>query len=180
VLVAVLVLAGGCGIDAQGEADRVAPADVPFGLLEEQPTTTETVSDRTENVYLVADDRVVAIERSVPDDVGLSDLLELVVDGPSDTERALGITTAVPEGAVASVSSGRGLAEVDLTAAFGEIRGADQLVALAQIVYTLTAQPGIGGVIFTLDGQDVQVPLGDGTVGVEALTRDDLRSLAPT
>jgi spore germination protein GerM len=175
-----LGVAVGCGIDAEREANRVPPTEVPFGLLDQQATTsTEAPSGRTATVYLVAEERLVDIDRPVADGAGLSDLLELVVDGPSDTERVLGVTTAIPEGAVAAVSSSRGLAEVDLTAEFGEIRSADQLLALAQIVYTLTAQPGIGGVNFTLEGEDVDVPLGDGAVGTEALTREDLRSLAP-
>jgi hypothetical protein len=174
--VLVVVLAG-CGIASETDANRVAPDEVPFGLLDDQVTTT-IASGTTEPVYLVTNDRLVPVDRTVPVGGELTDLLELVIDGPSGVEEELGITTALPAGTVGSAREARGVAVVDLTAEFGDIRSADQPLALAQIVYTLTAQPGIGAVRFTLEGQDVDVPLPDGT-SAATLARDDLETFAP-
>ncbi len=170
---------GACGVATQDRAVRVDPAEVPFGLLEAATTTTVVDEGRPEVVFLVADDRLVAVDRRAGDDASLADLLELVVAGPSDTERTLGITTAVPAGAVASAEAERGVAQVDLTEAFGDVRSDEQLLALGQLVYTLTQQPGIGGVSFTLDGEPVAVPLPDGTEVRGAVSRDDLELVAP-
>lgn len=184
VVVAVLVAAAllvvaACGIPSESEANRISPDDVPFGLLDEETTTTAVAEGRSEDIYLLAKDRLIAVERSIPEDGGLTALLQRVVDGPSKEERSLGITSAVPVGTVASVGSSRGVATVDLNAAFGDIRSSEQLLALAQIVYTLTGQPGIGGVAFTLEGEPVKVPLAGGQLRQGPLSRDDFSALAP-
>lgn len=175
------LLAGlvGCGVSPQDEAVRIAPESVPFGLLEETPSTTVVDEGRTASVYLLARDRLVQVERSVADDGSLADLLELVVAGPTEVERSLGITSAVPAGTVASVEVEGGIATVDLTSAFGEIRTADQLLALGQIVYTLTDQPGIGAVAFTVEGEPITAPLSETAAEDEPLSRDDLAAIAP-
>jgi spore germination protein GerM len=71
------------------------------------------------------------------------------------------------------VTTARGTATVDLAEAFTLAGQEDQAAAIAQLVYTLTARPGIGRVAFTLDGEVVEVPRGDGTLTTDALTRDD-------
>ncbi len=176
--VSVGVLASSCGIAPQPEATRLPPEDVPFGLLDEVTTTQPDVG-RSVVVYLLSGGRLLAVDRTLPREGTLADLLTLVVTGPSESERALGITTALPAGSVATVATERGAAAVDLTAAFGELRSSDQILALAQIVYVLTGQPGIGAVAFTLDGDPIEVPRTDGTASDAPLTRDDVEALAP-
>lgn len=178
VVVAVSALAG-CGVSSQGRATRIEPEDVPFGLLEDEPTTTVVEAGKTATMYLLTADRLVAVDRSVPTDAGLDDLLGEVITGPTEVEQSLGITTAVPAGTIASVDTSRGVAEVDLTASFGDVRSREQILALGQIVYTLTGQPGIGGVRFTVEGKDVTVPLSDGSLSDDPLSRDDFKAVAP-
>lgn len=177
-VVAVSAMAG-CGVSSQGRATRIEPEDVPFGLLEDQPTTTVVEEGKTATMYLLSADRLVAVDRSVPTDAGLDDLLGEVIAGPTEVEQSLGITTAVPAGTIASVDTSRGVAEVDLTASFGDVRSREQILALGQIVYTLTGQPGIGGVRFTVEGKDVTVPLSDGSLSDDPLSRDDFKAVAP-
>ena len=180
-----LVIAGlglglaSCGVSTQGDATRIEPDDVPFGLLDDQATTTAVEAGRTATVYLRTEDRLIAVDRSVPEDAELADLLEQVISGPTEVEESLGITSAVPAGTIASVDTGGGIAEVDLASSFGDIRSRDQILALGQIVYTLTGQPGIGGVRFTVEGKDVTVPLSGGASSDEPLTRDDFDAVSP-
>jgi len=174
-----VVALGACGISAEGSANRIEPAEVPFGLLDAEPTTTVAETGRPATVYLLADNRLVAVERTLPANDELGDLLALVQAGPSEVERSLGVTSSVPAGTVASVDQSRGVARVDLTTAFGDVRGGEQLLALGQIVYTLTGQPGIGGVELSLEGDAVELPLADGSVTDRPLTRDDFAALAP-
>lgn len=184
VLVAVALLAvsavlAACGVSPESKANKIAPKDVPFGLLDEDPTTTVVEAGRATNIYLLTKDRLVAVERSVPNSADLADLLGFVISGPTEVEQSLGITTAVPAGTLSSVDTSRGIAEVDLASSFGDIRSREQLLALGQIVYTLTGQPGIGGVRFTVEGKSVTVPLADGTLSTDPLSRDDFKALAP-
>lgn len=174
-----VALLAGCGVGAERNANRIEPEQVPFGLLEPEPTTTEAQAGRPVTVYLLTGDRLLAVERTLPTDGTLGDLLELVVTGPTDAERALGITSAVPEGTIRSVRTRRGVAQVDLAKAFGDLRSGDQILALGQIVYGLTAQPGIGSVSFSLDGDPIDVPRTDGTASDQPLSRDDFAALAP-
>ena len=181
-IVAVVVLASvavGCGVSAEPDANRIDPDSVPFGLLDVQSTTTEASTGEPVTIFLLSGDKLLEVPRTLPDDGALGDLLELVVTGPTPTEQGLGITSAVAPGTVASVGTERGVAEVDLTESFGEIGSADQLLALAQIVYVLTAQPGIGSVAFSLEGEPIEVPRTDGTASDQPLTRDDFAALAP-
>ncbi|MEZ5180977.1 MAG: GerMN domain-containing protein [Acidimicrobiales bacterium] len=178
-VVLALLAAAGCGAAPEDEANRVDPASVPFGLLEEATTTTVADADTDVAIYLAARDRLVAVDRTVADDASLADLLELVVAGPSEVERTLGITSAVPAGTVAAVAQARGTARVDLTEAFGDVRSDEQFLALGQLVYTLTGQPGIGGVEFTLEGEPVSVPLPDGTTTAQPVSRDDFSTVSP-
>jgi spore germination protein GerM len=180
----VTVVGGGllaaCGVSPQPKATRIEPEDVPFGLLDDQPTTTAVDEGRNATVYLLTDARLVAVDRTVPDGASLEDLLTRVITGPTEVEQSLGITTAVPSGTIASVETSRGIATVDLAASFGDIRSREQLLALGQIVYTLTGQPGIGGVRFTVEGKSVKVPLSDGTTSNDPLSRDDFKAIAPS
>ena len=180
VVAALAVGLGACGISSQDQADRIDPKTVPFDLLDEGTSTTKPAdAGRRTTVYLLSKDRMVPVERTVPTDADLADLLEQLVSGPSKQERSLGITSAVTAGTIGSVSAKRGVAEVDLTSSFGDVRPADQLFALAQIVYTLTGQPGIGAVQFSVEGERVDVPLADGTRTDGPLARDDLASVEP-
>jgi hypothetical protein len=104
-----------CGVSSQHTATRIESDDVPFGLLDDETTTTAVDAGRTTSVYLLSKDRLVPVDRSVPDDATLEDLLDQVITGPTEVEQSLGITTAVPAGTVASVDTSRGIAEVDLT-----------------------------------------------------------------
>ena len=181
-LLAVLLAAGvlvGCGVSSQGSATRIAPEDVPFGLLKYLPTTTTVAAGKDAEVFFVSGDRLIAVDRSVAADADLEDLLGQVIAGPTEVEQTLGITTAVPAGSLTSVDTSRGIAEVELSSSFGDIRSGDQIMALGQIVYTLTGQPGIGGVRFTVNGEPVTVPLSDDEQSDDPLSRDDFAPIAP-
>jgi spore germination protein GerM len=177
-VLATLLLVG-CGVSSQQQATRIEPDDVPFGLLEDQPTTTVIQAGRDVTVYLRSADRLVPVQRSVNSDAGLDELLSQVITGPTEIEESLGVTTAVPSGTIGSVETAGGTAAVDLADSFGDIRSRDQIFALGQIVYTLTGQPGIGSVRFTVDGEDVIVPLSDGRQSDDPLSRDDFDAIAP-
>jgi spore germination protein GerM len=70
-----------------------------------------------------------------------------------------------------------GTAHADLQPALSNLGGTEQLLAIAQLVCTLTHRPGVGLVSFTLDGAPVDVPRGDGSLTAGPVSRDDYADL---
>ena len=90
-------------------------------------------------------------------------VLSALQEGQPAGDAGVGIRSAVPtkDQALLSVSTddGSGVATIDLPPGFFEqIPQEDQLLAIGQIVLTITEVGGIGQVLFTQDGQPVGVP----------------------
>jgi hypothetical protein len=174
---------GACGVPTEDSARLEDDADVPFGLLDEATTTTPPATGvnptgASLQICLLRDDELARVGRAAPATPALSDVVELLAAGPTPEELDGDITTALADDAVdPDVESAHGIAEVDLTGAFAADAGARQALAVAQIVCTLTSQPGIGQVTFTLDGDPVDVPRGDGSTTSDPVSLDDYRQL---
>lgn len=187
VTVLALVLAGACGVPEEDEAVVARDDDVPFDLLAPSTTTTSTTSttvpevqvDRIVEVCLVqGDGGVVPIERTLTRRRTLEEVVEALRRGPTADEARFGLSSALPAPeALGSVSLSGGMATVVLGEAFVQAPAPTQLVAIAQVVCTLTGQPGIGRVQFTYEGQPVQVPLPDGSLAGGSVSRDDYAAL---
>jgi len=186
VLVAVAaVMLAACGVPPDDRATLAAPASVPFDLLGQAPSVTATTLPfaQTEKatLFLVQGERLAAVQRELPAPVSVESVLEALAAGPTATEVQLGLRTALltTPGLVNSGGVSGGIATIDLGQPFSEIAGRDQIVALAQIVSTVTGLPGVGRVRFTLDGSPVGILRGDGAVTTETVSRDDYATLAP-
>jgi spore germination protein GerM len=190
--VAALVIAAlglsACGIPPDDRATLAAPDSVPFDLLGQAPSVTATtlpfVPTEKATIFLVQGERLAPVQRELPAPVSVESVLETLAAGPTATEVQLGLRTALltPGTAALLMRSGGvsgGIATIDLGQTFTEIAGRDQIVALAQIVSTVTGLPGVGRARFTLDGQPVGILRGDGAVTTETVSRDDYATLAP-
>ena len=92
-------------------------------------------------------------------------MITALVDGEVlSSSVGIGLRSLLPEDLVnRAVESGTGFVTVDLaTEPFEQIDPADQRAAIAQLVLTLVGRPGVGQVRFTLDGEALRVPLGNG------------------
>ena len=183
VVLAALAGAGACGVPTEDQAVRHARDDVPFNLLEaDSPTTTTTTPARAESVtvFYVSGSQLVPAERPLSEPAPLFTVLAVMAAGPTANEAVLGVRSALPgPDVVRQVGMAGGTATVDLAPTFQDIPPGDQVLALAQIVYTLTARPGIGRVAFTLDGQTIDAPRGDGSLTRESMAREDYAAVAP-
>jgi len=179
-----LVVAGSlttCGIPADSQPQALARKDIPFDLL--APSTTIATpgapgAREPVNVYLVGITGLVPVSRGVRAPATLPEALSALLAGPTDAEVANGLRTAIS--AQTSVSAGPvgfGVGTVDLGGAFGQVGGQEQILAVAQLVFTATSVPGIIKVQFTLAGRPVEVPAGDGTLTQGPLGRSDFPSL---
>lgn len=169
--VAVFALAA-CGLSANPAPNRLAAEDVPFGLLDPPtsttaaaPTTVPPQSSQTVQVYFVRDKRLVAVERELPVPTTAFDLVSELLDGPTEAEASKGLRTAIATGTqlLSATVVDRGVV-TDFSGEFGNIQGEDQILAVAQVVFTVTGLDGVTGVTFRLDGKAVDVQRGDGTI----------------
>jgi spore germination protein GerM len=117
------------------------------------------------------------VVRRVSVNPNINAVLKALAQDPSTQEKALGLGTSVTSGITAKVR--KGIADVTLNSDFASNSSADQLTAVAQIVCTLTAQPGIGQVQFELGGTAAAVPRGDGSSTSAPVSRDDYPQLIP-
>jgi Sporulation and spore germination len=174
---------GACGIPIDAGPHPLARGAVPFGLLEpSSATTTSTPSPIAVPVpiFLIGTaGRLVSVARDVPIPAPMTTVLDALVAGPSASEASAGLATAVPpETDVLSAAISSGVATVNLAGTFDQLVGQAQIEAVAQIVFTATAQPGVHGVAFELEGQPVEVPVAGGAE-VPVATPDQFAPLAP-
>ncbi len=107
--------------------------------------------------------------------------LEALLEGPDSFEEDYGLRTAIPDGTqLLGLSIDGGIARVDLTSEFESGGGSASMQArLAQVVYTITQFPTVKGVVFSLDGEPIDVLGGEGIIIDHPLTRRDYADLLP-
>lgn len=187
-LVLALALVAACGVPTDSSATVADPDDVPFDLLDTGTTTTAAPTAGTPagpavRLCFVLDGAgVVPVSRARDEIPGAADdLVDVLAAVPTEAETQRGLSSALPEPSPAiGVAVQGGVAVVDLDATFSDLSADQQLLAVAQVVCTLTDQPGVGQVRFTLEGERIEVPRGDGALTASPVTRDDYADLILT
>jgi Sporulation and spore germination len=164
------LVAAGCAVPTQQGPSTIAASHVPFGLLNPTLPTTTTTQPRLSSqvqvkIFLIGPDEALeAVERVVLIPAPLTSVITSMLAGPSQLEASQGVTTAIPNNVtVLSASTAGTVVTVNFNSAFGQITGTLAELAVAQVVYTVAAQDGLGtGVIFELDGQRTSVPVASG------------------
>ena len=191
---AVAASVAGCGVGPQSRATLIPSGELPS--LEQSPSPSVSPSPSAppsptapasssppayfvpSTVYLVSNGALVAESRPRSQTGTLSDLLSALLRGPTDAEASRGVSTAINTSpALLGASVQDGLATVDLSSAFGDIRAPDQVLATAQVVMTSVSFPGVESVQISLGGKAAQMPLADGTLSWAPLTFADYASL---
>jgi len=187
-VVVVLSLTAGCGGLRAEESDHpLAEDEVPYDLLAApapttttstpQSTTSTTLPWRT-NLWYVAGDRIVPAPRQLRAQPEVAQVLRLLLRGPSDDDLPL-VRSALDIGdATAPFPPVGGALTIELAADFGARSSSEQILALAQLVFTVTEVPGVGRVVFRIGGADLAVPLPNGQLAQGSVSRDDYAVLA--
>lgn len=202
-IVLVAMTAVSCSIPGSGDVRTIDPEDIPYELYATTtaaPTTTIAVTTTTPasasttststtvpvevvSLFYVAGAQLVPINRLLLTPAVAPQVLAALAEGPPDGDPSAGLRTALPTDFVATVEVLRGIATVDLPPTFvTELPGAEQRLAIAQIVLTLTRRAGIGQVTFTTQSRPQSVPRGRGDLAGpgEAVACDDYANLLPT
>jgi spore germination protein GerM len=173
----------GCGISPD-----TAPRDIDLaGADADQRNTNPQAAIGEGEVFFVVQEggvpsRLVAVSRDVDAAAERGDptsVLDALLDGPNTAERSNEITTLLPVGLDALRVSTRpgGVVVVDLTEPFGELTGQTLVVALAQIVHTISEVGGVNGVRITVEGESRAWPDAIGTQQSDPLTVFDYPGL---
>jgi spore germination protein GerM len=209
-LLTFVVLAGllvACGIPDSGKVTKIQDKDlrqlgdtipttaastIPPTTIE--PTTTTiavdtptTIATEEVTLYFISGNILVPLAGILPKHPSAGQVLSRLQDGPPADSTGSGLRTAVPtlkQAALAVTEDGSGVATIELPAGFfSQIPPEDQLLALGQIVLTITERGGIGQVLFVQNGQPIGVPRrgGGSSDGTTPLTRLDYEELlSPT
>jgi spore germination protein GerM len=173
--VAALLVGGTCAIPTES-----VPEALPGGVVSpvhDAPGEGTPSPSPPATVFLVRAGCVVPVERTLPRP-DLDATLARLLDGPLEDEVAAGFRTAMPPGTeLLSVRRVDGTAHIDLSGAFVEVAGEEQILAVAQLVLTATGVPGIERARFALEGSSVEVPTADGTLVPGPLTADDYAAI---
>lgn len=168
-----LVLAG-CGLEPQS-------APVPASTASASPPSgAATAPDRTLSiVFLVRDERLTPVARSSRP--GLQGTLEVLSDGPGRRDEQMGLRSYLTaqqfEGSFDPERPE--LVVVGITDAFTALPDDQELLAAAQLVWTLTQAPGVEQVRAQTGGRPVPLPTASGPRD-RPVGRNDYLPFAPS
>lgn len=166
-----------CSIGAQSSPDLLdLPSGTPSGSVTQRPSGVPL----TVQVYLLHGDRLERVARSVSSGVGLDPVLRALGAPLRADEVARGLRTALPESASRLSGSLVGAtANIAIPSGLDRLSVREQQTAVAQIVFTVTADSLATNVQLTNAGRAVAVPDGVGQLVERPLTRGDFATLAP-
>lgn len=177
---ALAVISGACAVSEEQRAQVRDDGSVPFGLLDQDtpPLLPPVTAVPTETVSLcfARAGGLVVVQASLDPTSELLDVVDALSDLPDTAGSS--VRTAIGEPPLVSeVRLVAGVAQVDLLPGITALGGDEQVMAVAQVVCTLTARPGVGLVSFTLEGSPIDVPRGDGSLTGGPVSRDDYADL---
>ena len=188
-LLALLLVATGCGLGANSEPDEITADEIPADLLDPNPSTSTTREGATATVtvYLIrrtgSDTRLAPVSREVEDPTRPGTRLEALLQPTTEQEQAQGLTSSIPTGTVLlgtpELDAANQELVVDLSSALFDVEGPELAQAFAQIVWTVTELEGVRRVRFLVDGEPQRAPDAEGVEQDGAVTTADYRSLAP-
>ncbi|MEP7202819.1 MAG: GerMN domain-containing protein [Ilumatobacteraceae bacterium] len=131
------------------------------------------------DLWFVLDDHLAKVRHLIALPITAETVVQELLAGPTDAERSTSLRSAIADSAALdSVAVSGGVATVRLTPTFADIPAADQMLAIAQLVLTLTDLRGVGRVGFAIDDTTPPVPLPDGSSSTGTVSRDDYAQLA--
>ncbi len=176
--VAAVVLAA-CGVPLEEEPRTVEPPRGPFAAAgSPTPASPPQAGTVAQPLYFVRGDRLVAVLRRVQTLPGVRDHVEDLVAGPTRAEADAGLANALGgDTVIGAVRLEGSRAIVDLEDAPESGGRSDEVLALGQVVCTLTARADVATVSFWQEGQALGVPRADGSLSQAPLTVADYSGL---
>jgi hypothetical protein len=166
---------GGCTVGAQH-----APVPVQAPTASSASPTSRAGVPLTVQVYLVRGDRLARVSRTVAPGAGLEPALDGLAEPLSAGELAAGLRSALP--ATGAPLSGRlvdVVARVSVPKGFARISVREQELAMAQLVFTVTADTLASSVQLVQGDRQLSTPDGTGRLVDRPVTRLDYAAYRP-
>lgn len=202
IAVVVLLAISSCGVPSTSKVIQLSPSELPSELSEQTTTTStttttiridESVEDRATSLpevlaepielFYISANRLVATTLTIASPATTSQVLAALIAGPPPGDNGVGLRSALPLDLNAEIQISKGILQIDTSSQFlSDLSPIDQRLAIAQIVLTFTRRPGVGQIIFTVDGESIAVPRGRGDLAKPgtAVSFDDYSSLLVT
>lgn len=161
-----------CGVSAQDE-----PVPVRAVATSATTVTPPPKGDEDVVVYFVRDGMLIPVRRSAPDS-STRTALELLMTGPTGAEAADGLQTAIAPQELLEESVTAHDLTIRATRDFTGIAGDNQLLGVAQLVWTVTEGSPDNGVRVSVEGRYIELPTDRGLT-LLAVQRSDYASVAP-
>jgi hypothetical protein len=185
-VVAVLAVASGllpaaCTLTPQSEPVTLQLPE-PQGPDRASNTARADAVPLTMQVYLVHGDRLQRVTRTVPEGIGMGPVLDALTQPLNTVELANGLRSALPVStrSLTADMTMEGTARVTVPTGFDRLALRDQQLAVAQIVFTVSANTLASDVQLVSGARVVPVPDAHGALVSTPVARSDYAELAPT
>lgn len=186
-LVAVGLLSA-CGVGPEAQP-RALPPEAASAVDVPTPATSPDRAGLLAELWFVADDTLVPVNRTTPEPLSAEDKLAALEAGPTAGELSQGLRTALtsvtPDVPLVATAASRGVGvdvtpvdtAVVLSPEFDSLPPTEQSLILGQIVLTLTSEPGSRVVFVNETGTPVGVPLPNGRLTSGPVSSADYAAL---
>jgi hypothetical protein len=174
VIIGALLVLAGCGVEPQAQPEPLVVQAPPAA----EPSGEPGPDGPLVTVFFVRGTELAPVARPAAGSDATAAMDQLTT-GPTRPEVLSGLRTALaPQSLAVDEGLPGGLTSVSVTRDFTAVTGANQLLAVAQVVWTLTDLPETTEVRFLADGVPVEVPTDEGLTD-QPVERDDYQSVAP-
>lgn len=171
VLVLFGLVAASCSLPTDRSPRSIDPTKVP-GVLQPAtgaPSVEPGPGSTTIRLYFLNGTKLVPVDRTIRTEAkpNARSALEALLAGPTNDEKALGITSQIPpDTKVLGLELKDGVLTVDLSKEINQVGGTTSKSAYGQLTLTLTSVAGINKVSFLTEGVQVAAPTDKGNVTV--------------
>ncbi len=190
---AAAIVAGGLALGACGIPTQPSASPISVGIPQTRPVTRPTVSPCTKSgcvsvdVYFVSHTGLLApVNRYVARDAKLATVIRSLLFGPTTAEQADGIRTALGANIrlLSTSVTSTGTVTVDFNTQFLTLSGTQEVLGVAQVVYTVNSVMPGAGVTFQIGSLPIEVPVASGVLATTFVVHETqyatLRTLTPT
>jgi spore germination protein GerM len=168
-------------VNSGSEFVKVDQSEIPFDLSAPETTaTTTTVPLATQttvagtiyelaDLYFIKNNQLLKVQLEIGGPTNPQNVFAALIAGLPDPTHTK-VTTLLPANLTAIIDVQGGVANVNLQSGILDaLTPSQQRLAIAQISLTLTSQPGIGQVTFSVNGKSIGVPRGKGDIAAAGI-----------
>lgn len=168
--------ASACSVNGASEFVEVDQSEIPFDLSAPETTaTTTTVPIATQttvagaayeivDLYFIKNNQLLNVQLEIGGPTNPQNVFAALIAGLPDPAHSK-VMTLLPTNLTAIIEVQGGVANINLQSGIlDSLTPSQQRLAIAQISLTLTSQPGIGQVTFSVNSKPIGVPRGRGDI----------------